>query len=297
MPKAKSKTSNPPEDEPHGSINPVEAKAHEVALEKIMTTIEEQVGKEDTADLLERALGDVKEALSNLTPSMQLADQTTVMRAIRDKCFNTLLPRSDELDQLLEEIIPNVDIPNAPDVIEEAQRGGVISETDQKVIAEIFESLEIAHDQIATACGLLGRLSRTMRPDQLMTIINASIRPLIQLNALTPIETTPKTQPELPDDQEARVKMMLAPDPMAPLLKKEKTNSATRLLAATYSYKVLNKFGGGITQRQIQEEYQVKAKQLALCLTGKKYLGGSERKAIARKRRASDEPEPSTSTQ
>ena len=133
-----------------------------------------------------------------------------------------------------------------------------------------------------------------------MTVIKASIRPLIQLNALVPIETAPKKPPELPDDQVDRVKMMLAPDPMAPLLKKEKTNSATCLLAATYSFKILNKFGGGTTQRQIQEEYQVKPKQLALCLTRKKYMGGSDRKAIARKRRASDEPdepEPSTSSQ
>ena len=135
-----------------------------------------------------------------------------------------------------------------------------------------------------------------------MTVIRASIRPLIQLKALTPIdtETTPKKPPELPNDQSDRVKMMLVPDPMAPLLKKEKTNSSMRLLAATYSYKILNKFGGGVTQRQIQEEYQVKPKQLALCLTGKKYLGGSDRKAMARKCRASDEPdepEPSTSSQ
>ena len=278
----------------------MEAKAHTDMLDKIMATIEKQVKKEDTVDLLERAISDVKVTLSNLTPSMQLADQSTVMRAIRDKCFNVLLPRSDKLDQLLEEIIPNVDIPNAPDVIQEAQQGGDMSEADQKVIAEIFESLEIAHDQIATACRLLGRLSRTMRPDQLMTVINASIRPLIQLNALMPIETTPKRQPELPDDQTTRVRMMLAPNPMAPLLRNEKTNSPTRLLAATYSFKILNKFGGGATQKQMQEEYQVKAKQLALCLTGKKYLGGSDRKTIARKRRTSDEqdePEPSTSTQ
>ena len=102
---------------------------------------------------------------------------------------------------MLEEIIPNEDIPNALDVIRAAQQGGDMSEADQKVVAENFESLEIAHDQIATACGLLGRLLRTMRPDQLMTVIKASIRPLIQLNALTPIETTPKTPPKLPDDQ------------------------------------------------------------------------------------------------
>ena len=218
----------PPQEDPHGSINPVEARAQADSLDKIMTMIEEQVERKDTADLLERAINDVKEALTNLTPSMQLADQSTVMRAVRDKCFNVLLPRSDELDQILEEIIPNEDIPNAPDVIRAAQQGGDMSEADQQIIAEIFESLEIAHDQIATACGLLGRLSRMMRPDQLMTVIRASIRPLIQLKALTPLdtETTPKKPPELPDDQSDRVKMMLVPDPMAPLLKKEKTNSS-----------------------------------------------------------------------
>ena len=300
MPKAQSKTSTPsPEDDPHGSINPLEARAHAESLDDIMATIEKQVKKKDTEDLLERTISDIKEALTNLTPSMQLADQSTVMRAVRDKCFNVLLPRSDELDQILEEIIPDEEIPNAPDVIQAAQQREDMSEADQKVVAEIFESLEIAHDQIATACGLLGRLSRTMRPDQLMTVIKASIRPLIQLNALAPIETAPKKPPELPDDQADRVKMMLAPDPMAPLLKKEKTNSATRLLAAMYSFKILNKFGGGTTQRQILEEYQVKPKQLALCLTGKKYMGGSDRKAIARNCRASDEPdepEPSTSS-
>ena len=90
---------------------------------------------------------------------------------------------------------------------------------------------------------------------------------------------------------------MLAPDPRASLLSKEKINSTTRLLAATYTFKILNRSGHGTMQRQIQEEYQVKPKQLSLCLTGRKYLGGSDRKAIARKHKASDEPEPLTSTQ
>ena len=75
MPKAQSKTSTPPKDEPHGSINPVEARAHADSLDKIMATIEKQVEKKDTVDLLERSISDVKEALTNLTPSMQLADK------------------------------------------------------------------------------------------------------------------------------------------------------------------------------------------------------------------------------
>ena len=100
---------------------------------------------------------------------------------------------------------------------------------------------------MATACGLLGRLSRTLHLDQLMTIIKASIRPLIQLNALTALDTATasKKPPGLPQEQSERVKLMLAPDPRASLLSKEKINSATRLLATTYAFRILNKFGQG----------------------------------------------------
>ena len=54
----------PPEEDPHGSINPVEARAHADLLDRIMTMIKEQVERKDTADLLERAINDVKEGLT-----------------------------------------------------------------------------------------------------------------------------------------------------------------------------------------------------------------------------------------
>ena len=53
----------------------------------------------------------MKEILTTLTPTMQLADTSMVSRAICDKNFNILLPRSDILDQILEEILPSKDIP------------------------------------------------------------------------------------------------------------------------------------------------------------------------------------------
>ena len=123
----------------------------------------------------------------------------------------------------MEEIIPSEDIPEAPEVLKVAQEEGKMSQEDQKVVAELFSSLEVAHDHLATTCGLLSRLSRTLNPEQLLTIIRASIRPLIQLNALTTLETSskPKKPQELPDEQFERVRVMLTPDPRATLLQKE----------------------------------------------------------------------------
>ena len=78
-----------------------------------MTLIEVHVKENDTADLLERALNNMKAALVDLTPMMQLANTSTVTRAIQDKCFNVLLPRSEEIDQVLVEILPNEKMPSA----------------------------------------------------------------------------------------------------------------------------------------------------------------------------------------
>ena len=86
----------------------------------------------------------------------------------------------------------------------------------------------------------------------------------------------------------------MIPDASSDIIKKENHNSPTRLLAATLAFKLLRRFGKGTTQRNMQELFDVRPKQLALCITGHKYLGGTDR--WARKRRASGE-EPSTSVQ
>ena len=287
MTKARSKTGTEDEDI-HGIINPDEAREHVEALEKLMTKIEAEVRKSAAPGLLDTILGDLKDVLSNLIPQMQLADIVTVSKAIRDKNFNTLLPKSDAIDEILEEKLSSEEIPEAAEVLKSAQREGKMSQQDQELVAELFSNLEVAHEHAATACSLLSRLSRTLKLEQLLTIVKASIRPLVQLTTPIALETLcgTKDPQELPDDQPERVKILLTPDAQATLLQKEKPNSPTRLLAATYAYKILNKFGPGTMQRGLQETYQVKAKQLATCIPGRKYLGGADRK---RKSSGSDE--------
>ena len=279
MPKARSKIGTEDEDI-HGVINPEEAKVHVEAMENLMMKIEAEVKESTAPGLLDTILGDLKQLLSNLIPQMQLADTVTVAQAIRDKNFDTLLPKSDEIDKILEEKLSSEDIPEAAEVLKITQREGKMSERDQELVAELFSNLEVAHEHATIACGLLSRLSRTLKPEQLMTIMQASIRPLVQLSTPVALETLcgTKDPQELPEDKPDRVKILLTPDAQATLLQREKPNSPTRLLAATYTYKIVNKFGSGTTQKALQEIYQVKAKQLATCVTGRKYLGGADRK-------------------
>ena len=101
MPKAHRKSTSSEEDEGYGYINPGEAKAHVDALEKVMTKIKSKIEQRETTDLLDKVLAELKEILSTLSPAMQLADTSTVSRSIRDKHFNALLPRSDEIEETL----------------------------------------------------------------------------------------------------------------------------------------------------------------------------------------------------
>ena len=113
-----------------------------------------------------------------------------------------------------------------------------------------------------------------------MTVLRASTRPLIQVKAATaPMEPeAPSRKMELPEGQDKRVELLMVPDPTGKSLKNERLNSPTRLLAVTWAFRILNMFGRGTTQRKMQESYSVQAKQLAACITGKKYLGGTDRK-------------------
>ena len=249
MPKAKFKSTSSDEEELHGFINPTEAKAHVNALEDQMAKIRRKVEEKETTDLLEEILEAFKQILSDLTPAMQLADTRTISKAIHDKYLHTLLPRSDEVEETLQEILPDEELPGASEVIRTVEIKKEMSKEDKMLVAELFSNLEVAHDHMATACGLLSRLSRTLDPPQLLTIVQASIRPLIQLKEVIPLEvkSREKKTTEIPDEQDKRVEILLTPDPQAPLLCREKANSETRLLAVTYAFKILSTFGSGTT--------------------------------------------------
>ena len=155
---------------------------------------------------------------------------------------------------------------------------GDITTNQKELLGELIEELETAHESLARACSTLGRLSRELSGRQLLLILWASIRPLVQLNIVEkfwkdPAQKSRKT--DLPDDLHHRVALTMIPDASAEIIKKENNNSPTRLLVATLAFHILKRFGQGTTQRNMQELYEVKPKQMALCITGRKYLGGA----------------------
>ena len=133
--------------------------------------------------------------------------------------------------------------------------------------------------EIASACSVLSRLSQKLGSDQLMIVLWASVCPLIQINAAVVLLEPPimRRRSEVPDNPHKRVQLLMTPDPTAKSLRMERINSPTWLLAAAWAFRVLNSLGSGTTQQRMQEVYNIYAKQLAACITDKKYLGGTDR--------------------
>ena len=47
---------------------------------------------------------------------------------------------------------------------------------------------------------------------------------------------------------------------------------------AAWSFRIINVYGKGTMQKKMQDSYGIKEKQLAACIKGRKYLGGTDRK-------------------
>ena len=103
--------------DPHGVINPEEARSHVEVLDEMMDMIREKVDANDMKDITETAIRRMKATLVNTLTMMEDTNVERVVKAMKDHSFKVLLPRSDETDQILEEIIPMEEIPQAADVI------------------------------------------------------------------------------------------------------------------------------------------------------------------------------------
>ena len=87
-----------------------------------------------------------------------------------------------------------------------------------------------------------------------MTIVKASVRPIIQINTLPGFidKLTLRDKPaDFPEDKMKKIRATMTPNAGSQYIKNEKPNSPTRLLAATLAFKILNKFRAGVTQRRL----------------------------------------------
>ena len=223
----------------------------------------------------------IKAALVEIAPHMEEAKEGSVLKAIKDTSCTALMPPDSDKEERLKAMMPESDAPDLEDILPKSEELGNLTSKQKELMGELFKELETAHKSLARACSTLGRLSRGLNGRQLLLTLRASVQPLVQLNIIDkfwkdPVQKTQRT--DLPDDLHQRVTLTMIPDVSSDSIKKENHNCPTRLLAATLVFKLLKRFGQGM-QRNMQELYDVRPKQLALCIMGRKYLGVTDRRA------------------
>ena len=259
----------------------MEAQHHIQLLDEAMQMVETKVNTGEIKNILKDTLEEVHQDISSIIPALREASAADVLKSIKDLTCLVLHKRSEQAEQLLEDIILEQEIPSARSVIKGAQEVGNLTNEQRGLITELFEIMEVAYDHEARACSCFVRLSRTLNAQQLQVILQSSIKPLITLKALPKYIEQIVTHEETkghPENEKDKMMWTIMLDETSHSIKKEKVNSPTHLLAATFAFKIINKFRGGTTQRKMQEVYDVKAKQLATCIMGHKYLGGAEKK-------------------
>ena len=281
MPKAHRKSVEEEENDVpiHGPINEAEAKQYTLALDDIVIKMGQDI-KDEAQDAMKKAITTYKEEICKMVPGMDMSDADMVWHSIRDKVSLCICPQSEEIESQLEYIIPGEETPTAGEVLKKIEDADNLTNEDTTLIREVFDSLELVHTELASTCSALSRLSRSLHPKHLITVLKASIRPLIHIKLASILlePDIPSTSHDLPDDPKERSEKLMIPDPESRLLRGERINSPTRILAAAWAFRVLNIYGKRTTQRKMQERYSVRVKQLATCITGRKYLGGMDRK-------------------
>ena len=215
MPKAHRKSRGEDEDDVplHGATNEEEAKIYSNGLDDIIIQMGADV-KDELINAMKDAIIKYKEAIASMFPNMETANPDAVWIAVKDKVGLCICPQSQKNENTLECMVSADEVPQAAEVLGKVEE---VTQEERELIRELFDSLEVAHSHLAAACSTLSRLSSTMRPTQLMTILDASIRPLIQIKTTAALELHDTTEETggLPDDPEERVKLMMLPNPTA----------------------------------------------------------------------------------
>ena len=305
MPKARAKSLQEEQAEEemeettlHGVINEDKARLHMETLDAIMENMAREVQKE-VPEVMVNAIKSFKQAIGKVLPGTEEANTTAVLKAVCDPTCLAICPHTEDTEEKLEELMLEENILEGEEVISRIENVESLMDGQKENIGELFENMKVTHESLAWSCDLLGMLSQSLTSRQLLLLMRTSIHPLVQVNTLAGFMEEPSTsrkKVDLLESKPKRVKIMMILDPASKTIKKEKLNSLIHLLAATFAYKILYKFADRVTQHKIQEMYFVRPKQMSAYITGRKYLGGTDRKAWARKCKTSrNDEEPSMS--
>ena len=83
---------------------------------------------------------------------MDMSDANMVWHSIKDKVGLCICPQSEEIENLLEYMIPGEETPTAGEVLKKIEDADNLTNEDMTLIREVFDSLELVHAELASTC-------------------------------------------------------------------------------------------------------------------------------------------------
>ena len=208
----------------HGSINEDEAKAYRECLDKIFEDLAKNI-EDNIANALELAIIDLRAVITKHITGTEEVDTASILKTIQDLSCLVLREQTEDIMEKLEELLPDSETASGGDIIKTIEDVEALTEEQKHDIGEIFNNLEIAHEYLGRSCRLMGGLSRSLSSKQLLLLLKASMRPLIQINAITGFLDKPKAgamEEGLLKSKDDKVLSTMTPVPSSEILKKEK---------------------------------------------------------------------------
>ena len=199
----------------------------------------------------------------------------------------TILTIKDPLCTLLRESLdrepmttldPNEDSLTGEDVIR------MLPQAQSQVVREecinLFENLSTATHHISVAMANLSALAKKVDTETFRIILRDSAQPLVQINineeTLDPTQDKPVKSRQ--ESHNEKLKQDILPDTNNTTFNREPANSSTGLLTAAIYLKLKKYLFNEGTQMETSMKFKVKLKALGQILSGKRYLGGRDRK-------------------
>ena len=175
----------------HGTINENEARAYRESLDKIFEDMATNI-ENNIANAMEFAIIYLRAEIVKQITGAEEVDTGSILKSIQDPTCLALREQTEEVIAKLEEILPESETASGGDLIKTIDDVETLMKEQQHDIAEVFDNLEIAHEYLGRACRLMETLSRSLSSKQLLLLLKASIRPLIQINSLAGFLDEPK---------------------------------------------------------------------------------------------------------
>ena len=135
--------------EPAGMVNKQEAQHHKCLVEDALLDFKCHIEGGVVKDMMKQLVEEFKFIITQVYPAMEEANVITMLHAIPDCTCLAMQPQTLEVEGMLEDIMPEEDIPISKKMAVEASNIKPLMYMQKAMIVSLFNDILVAHEHLA----------------------------------------------------------------------------------------------------------------------------------------------------